>query len=304
MKTELDHLPEEKRRELARVTEILFEEFETVQARKTSARARSGKILKVILFGSYARGDWVDEAGKTAKGYQSDYDILIVVNTDPLTDMSTYWYKAEDRIIADKGVKTPIGLIAHTLADMNEKLAQGQYFFSDIVREGIALHEAKGHPFVEPKPLDAKEAYEIAKEYFEEWNTRAGEYFDDYVNNRDISRNSKAAFELHQAVEMYYAAYLLTTTSYSPSTHNLRKLRALTEDLDARFRAVWPDEDRFQRRAFERLKDAYVKARYSKHYKIAEDELEWLGARAETLATLVKQACEERLGELENAVGA
>lgn len=100
---------------------------------------------------------------------------------------------------------------------------------------------------------------------------------------------------------MYYAAYLLTTTSYSPSTHNLRKLRALAEDLDARFRAVWPDEDRFQRRAFERLKDAYVKARYSKHYKIAEDELEWLGARAEVLAGLVKEVCEERLAALAKA---
>ncbi|MEM9617074.1 MAG: HEPN domain-containing protein [Pseudomonadota bacterium] len=303
MKTELDHLPDEKRRELARVTEILFEEFEAVQARKTSAKARSGKILKVILFGSYARGDWVDEAGKTAKGYQSDYDILIVVNADPLTDMSTYWYKAEDRIIADKGVKTPIGLIAHTLSDVNGKLAQGQYFFSDIVREGIALHEAKGHPFAEPKPLDAKEAYKIAKENFDDWYDAHGAFFRGYGYASKDGDLKKAVFDLHQAVERLYGCYLLTTTSYSPSTHNLRKLRALAEDLDARFRAVWPDEDRFQRRAFERLKDAYVKARYSKHYKIAEDELAWLGARAETLATLVKQACEERLEELKNAAG-
>lgn len=75
------------------------------------------------------------------------------------------------------------------------------------------------------------------------------------------------------------------------------------EAKDKRFRAVWPDEDRFQRRSFERLKDAYVKARYSKHYKIAEDELAWLGERAEVLAGLVKQACEERLKKLEMAAG-
>lgn len=49
--------------------------------------------------------------------------------------------------------------------------------------------------------------------------------------------------------------------------------------------------------SLERLKEAYVKARYSKHYKIAEDELNWLGKRAEVLVTLVKSACEERLRE-------
>lgn len=303
MKTDLDHLSEEKRRELARVQEILFEEFGNALARKTSPKLRNGKILKVILFGSYARGGWVDEAGKTAKGYQSDFDLLIIVNEDRLTDMATYWYKAEDRIIADAGLKTPVSLIAHTMSDVNDKLAKGQYFFSDIVREGIALYELKGHPFVQPKPLDAKEAYDIAKDYFEDWYDAYGAFFRGFGYAFKDGDFKKAAFDLHQAVERLYGCYLLTTTSYSPSTHNLRKLRALAEDMDARFRAVWPDEDRFQRRSFERLKDAYVKARYSKHYRIAEDELEWLGDRAETLAALVKDACEERLAELKKATG-
>ena len=46
-----------------------------------------------------------------------------------------------------------------------------------------------------------------------------------------------------------------------------------------------------------------MKARYSKHYKIAEDELVWLGERAEALAALVKQACDEQLAELEKRIG-
>ena len=103
-------------------------------------------------------------------------------------------------------------------------------------------------------------------------------------------------------MERLYGCYLLTTTLYSPSTHNIRKLRALVEAQDERFRAVWPGEDRFQRRSFERIRDAYVKARYSKHYKIAEDELTWLGERAEALAGLVKQACKEKLAELEKKI--
>ncbi len=303
MKTDINHLPEKKQRELQRIQEILFEEFELAKGASTKIYNQKGRILKIVLFGSYARGDWVDEAGKTAKGYQSDFDLLIVVNYKQLADMATYWYKAEDRIIRDKAIKTPIGLIVHSLGEVNDKLAQGQYFFTDLVRDGIALYELAGHRFVDPKPLNALDAYETAKEYFERW-------FDNAISARSFyefgvrdGKINDAAFMLHQTVERLYTTYLLTTTLYSPSTHNIRKLRALAEEKNERFREVWPDEDRFQRRSFERLKDAYVKARYSKHYVIAEDELAWLGDRAEVLAGLVKTACEDRLKELKKAAG-
>ncbi len=304
MKTEIDHLPEKKQRELARIQEILFEEFDLAKGNSQKIYIQKGRILKIVLFGSYARGDWVDEAGKTAKGYQSDFDLLIVVNFKQLTDMATYWYKAEDRIIRDKTIKTPIGLIVHSLADVNNQLALGRYFFTDIIREGAALYELGGHRFVDPKPLKPKEAYAAAKEYFEEWMS-AGEYQYDRLFRTALGdkRPKEAAFLLHQAVERFYACYLLTTTLYSPSTHNVRRLRSLAEEKDERFRDIWPDEDRFQRRSFELLKEAYVKARYSKHYKITEEELTWLGARAETLATLVKTACEKRLKTLKAAAG-
>ena len=308
MRTDIEHLPEKKRRELARIQEILFEEFELAKGpeknTKKSARQSAGRILKLVLFGSYARGDWVDEAGKTAKGYQSDFDLLIVVNRKEFTDMATYWYRAEDRIIQDASIKTPIGVIVHTLSEVNEKLAQGQYFFLDIIHDGIALYELNGNRFAEPKPQTAADAHAAAKEYFEEWSERAASAFKGFKFYLDEKDFNDAAFMSHQTVERLYTCYLLTTTLYSPATHNVRKLRSFVEAKDERFRAVWPDEDRFQRRSFERLKDAYVKARYSKHYKIAEDELTWLGERAEVLAVLVKDACEERLDELARAVGA
>ena len=169
MKTDLEHLPEAKRAELTRVQEILFAEFERARASGQKAYDRGGRILKIVLFGSYARGDWVDERGKTAKGYQSDFDLLVVVNYRQLADMGTYWRGAEEAILRDKSIRTPASLIVHALSDVNDKLAQGRYFFVDIVREGIALYELEGHRLVDPKPLTPAEAYETAREYFEEW---------------------------------------------------------------------------------------------------------------------------------------
>jgi hypothetical protein len=57
-------------------------------------------------------------------------------------------------------------------------------------------------------------------------------------------------------------------------------------------------DSKFQRRSYELLRDAYVKARYSRHYRISAEELEWLGSRVELLQGLVRSACEERIGAL------
>ena len=60
MRTSFDHLPEAKRRELAHVVEVIREGFAFAIARRTMPDLRGGKLLKVVLFGSYARGAWVD----------------------------------------------------------------------------------------------------------------------------------------------------------------------------------------------------------------------------------------------------
>lgn len=95
MKTSLDHLPTAKQRELERVVAVLFEEFGDATAIATSDWKKQARILKIILYGSYARGGWVDEP-HTAKGYQSDFDLLVIVNHDKLTDRVQFWATAED----------------------------------------------------------------------------------------------------------------------------------------------------------------------------------------------------------------
>lgn len=79
--------PRCKRQELARIVEILFAEFEDALAGKDAPHRKAGRILKIILFGSYARGDWVSDP---KGGYFSDYDLLVVVNHDELTDVLEY----------------------------------------------------------------------------------------------------------------------------------------------------------------------------------------------------------------------
>jgi len=302
MRTDLDHLPEAKRRELAHVVEIVREGFAFAIARRTMPDLRGGKLLKIVLFGSYARGDWVeDPVGR----YFSDYDLLVIVDREALTDVPEFWAKTEERLLADlaagQQLRTPVSLIYHSLDDVNEKLRLGRYFFIDIVRDGVVLFVEPGLALAEPQALSPAEALRETREYFDEWFESAGEFL---IHGRDAAArgwNNKAAFELHQATERLYHCLFPVRTLYSPKTHNLNQLRQLAEDIEPRLKGVWPRETKFERRCYELLREAYVKARYSRHYRISAEQLEWLSVRVELLERTVRELCEERISTLAEA---
>jgi predicted nucleotidyltransferase/HEPN domain-containing protein len=300
MRRDLDHLPSAKKREIERVLEILFEEFEAANGDAAGPRKRA-RILKIILYGSYARGGWVDEP-HTAKGYQSDFDLMIIVNQKEVTDRATYWYKAEERLNRERAItktlQTPVNFIVHSLQQVNDGLAHGRYFFMDVAKDGVALYEADGAQLHQPRPKTPEQAYVMAKEYYEEWFPSSLKRFEAARFLIERAYAKQAAFDLHQTTESLYHCVLLVFTFYTPHNHNIGFLRAQAERLDHRLQCIWPVNNRRERAMFEKLKDAYVKARYSKHYRISGDELAWLGARIEDLGKAVHELCAERLAEL------
>ena len=257
----------------------------------------------MILFGSYATEQWVEDP---VGGYFSDYDLLVVVNDPRLTDPLDYWGKADQRLARDylvtKRLTAPVNFIVHDLADVNEQLRRGRYFFKDVARDGIALYEAPGQDFSQPGALGPAEALGEATGYFEEWFSTATGFADTARYSMEQDRSKEAAFLLHQAVERLYTCVLLVGTLYAPKTHRLSFLRARAEDQDSRLAAAWPRTSRADRRSFELLRRAYVEARYSPHYKISARELAWLAEHVAELTALVEQVCQERLAALAAAV--
>lgn len=302
MKTSLDHLPAGKRAEIAHVIEVIREGFAFATARRTQPHLRAAKLLKIILFGSYARGDWVeDPIGR----YYSDFDLLVVVNHEELTDVAEFREKTESRLIADLSegskLRTLASPIFHSLDDVNEKLRLGRYFFMDILNDGISLFEEPGHPFVEPRPLSPQQALQETQEYYEDWLQTACQFVDGADFHLKKGHLNLAAFNYHQAAERLYHCLFLVRTLYSPKTHNLNRLRDLAEELESSLRSVWPRETRFQKRCYSLLRDAYVKARYSRSYVISAEELDWIGERISVLCDSVKRACESRIETLAQA---
>jgi predicted nucleotidyltransferase/HEPN domain-containing protein len=302
MKTSLEHLPERKQRELARVVGIIQEEFADLVERSKSDAKKDGRIFKIILFGSYARGTWVDEP-HTSKGYRSDFDILVIVSNKELADPK-YWDKTTDRLMWDKEIETPVGLIVHGAREISNFLHDGQYFFVDLAREGVVLYELDDRPLAEAKQLSTADALRVAEEHFEKQFRNAVDFLKGskfFVQEENINL---ATFNLHQSVETAYSCYLLTHTNYTPASHNLKFLRGLSEDRDHRLIDIWPrDRQRFTT-WYNILNEAYVKARYSKRFEVSEEALTWLQERTAELHKLVETLCREHIEKLEQDANA
>lgn len=292
----LAHLPDRKRRELERAAQILFDEFEDAIKTKLSDKAKRGRILKLILFGSYARGDWVEDR---KSGYLSDYDLLVIVNEERFAEQYESWEKAGERFLQELTITrqfaTPVNFIVHSYQDVNSQLAQGRPFFVDIARDGVILYEAPGFPLASPKTLARDETHDQARRHFDHWFPSAERFLKLATVAIDDGFQSEAAFLLHQAAERLYHCVLLVLALYSPKSHKLNFLRSQAERIAPRLIDIWPRDSRFAKRSFTRLDRAYVDARYSPAYEITTEELAWLVDRVKVLQEAVAALCAERL---------
>lgn len=291
MKKYLSHLPQSKQEELNLLNEILsaFKEVEMV-----------------ILFGSYARGNWTEDQyieKSITYEYRSDYDILVVLTHEDLKQKFRIEDKVKAELVSTGKVKTPVSLIFHGIKHLNSALTIGNYFFKDIKEEGKVLYDSEKFKLVDPKKLTPKQYQQKAQEYFDQWFKSAEMFFLDFETNLQRGLNdsdfySKAAFELHQATERYYTTILLVFTDYRPKDHNLETLSIKVEMYDKRF-AVFPQTTDEEKRLFELLKKAYIDARYKMdEYAITKSELEYLANKVDELKELTKRICKEKIQEL------
>ena len=285
MKTSLSYLPQIKQDQILRVVEIIKE--------VTSPE-------KIILFGSYATGKYVEDSymeNGIHYEYISDFDFLIVSQQ---TEQKEYVLK--DKIINRTRhlFKTPVNPIIHSLEYVNEGLEIGQYFFSDIVKEGVLLFEANNIPFSTPRDLTKEEQIQIAQRYFDIWFSDGNAFFKSVVFNFEENEYKLAAFLLHQTAERYYNTTLLVFTGYKPKTHNLEILRQYTKPLSKEIFAIFPyqSEDKEEENLFELLKRCYIDARYKENFIITKDELASLISRIKKLQEVVKRICEDKINSL------
>ena len=126
----------------------------------------------------------------------SDYDILVTLNEPTLADEYRIWHMVEERATLKTG--SPVNLIVCTLREINHKLKQGHYFFTDISQEGVELYNYNHTELLTSVPLNTEEAKVIAQKHFGQWFKSANEIIDLSETAINKSYNSNAVFQLHQ----------------------------------------------------------------------------------------------------------
>lgn len=298
MKRSLTHLPKYKAEQIRDIAEAIVE-------------TAGEKLAMLILYGSYARGDWVEdeyvERGVTYS-YKSDVDLLLVVHQrkDARQQAAIRLEYAIKRKLhrlhlIDRHVYDPrptVSLITEDMRSLNKDLERGHYFFCDIKKEGVLLHNSGNHKLARRRKLDPEELQKVTRDDFRHWFKSASEYLSAFDHALKRRFYNKAAFELHQATERYFHAIALTFTRYKPKLHDLEELDKNASSQHPDFFTVFPRATEEQKRHFELLRKAYIDARYKRDYKITKRELEYLATRVRKLQRLTKKICREKIASL------
>lgn len=278
VKRSVDHLPLRKQQQILQVVNIIKELL---------------PVQKIILFGSHATGTWVEDKyveDGVLYEYRSDYDFLIV--TEGNTEKE---YIVTDKIVnrSKNLFHTAVNVIVHDIHYINEGLEVGQYFFSDIVKEGVLLHDTGNTAFAEPKELTPAEQREIAEDYFKEWFHSAKQFLIAGEIFAQREENKIAAFQLHQAAERFYNSTLLVFTGYKPKTHSLEKLRQYVRFCSKKVFDIFPEapDDKRNEHLFDLLRRGYIDARYKRDYAITDDELKELTGLLQKMSGIVEKEC-------------
>ncbi|MDR0329868.1 MAG: HEPN domain-containing protein, partial [Rickettsia sp.] len=195
--------------------------------------------------------------------------------------------------------KPPITLILEPIKLVNRQLEKGQYFFSDIKKEGILLYDSSEFILSEAKELSWQERRPIAEKDFKYWFRKGIECIIDVHNILQRNNFNKCAFELHQATESFYNAILLVFTGYKAKSHDILGLddRARSHHYD--LYKIFPHETPEQEECFTLLRNAYVDARYDQDYTISKEQLLYLINRVEELKIVTEKICLERINKEE-----
>lgn len=283
MKKNLDHLPEAKRKEITSTAAAIRENCDDVEM--------------IILFGSYARGDYKEKndlSPDRKSGHVSDYDILVVTRHKETVHDIGFWNELSQKCNELKP-SAHVRLTAHDIQELNIKLAEGQYFFSDVKKEGKLLYDSKNFVLADERELNPDEKRRIAQDHFDHWFEKAKDFFCSFQDNFKANRTNIAAFDLHQTSESCYKSILLVFTNYNPNEHLLNLLSMMAVERDQSFSGIFPRETKEDEDRFDLLDYAYIGARYDPRYRISKEDIQILAKSVKNLLELTETVCKQKI---------
>lgn len=287
MKKSISYLPKSKQEDLNLLVKAVLEKIPETQM--------------IILYGSYARNEYVDYDERVEFGitttYMSDYDILVV--TSGISDklVGSKLDNIDDKYYRNPDKQTPVQFINDDIKKLNTDLEEGRYFYSQIKQEGVILYDSGKFKLARRRKLNFDEIRKQAEEYFNEKleNAERKLGMSQLALEKDWYKDS--IFNLHQACENLYYAIRLVYTLKNSKQHNLTKLSSSVKSYSADLAKVFPNNTSEEKRLFNLIKAAYVEARYNPDFLVTKEDIDALIPKVELLRDITKRICEKKIGE-------
>ena len=289
MKKSIAFLPKKNREDLKYLVSLI--------------RERISQCEMIILFGSYARGTFVDYDERIEFGipttFKSDYDILVVHSAGNSDVVDTRLSSARTKYgyWGDARYRVPVQFIHDNIKKVNKDLENGRYFYTELKRDGILLYDSGNYKLARRRKLKFDEIKEYAEGYYAEKMDRAALFYKKAEYMFGMGEYSMSCFDLHQDYENLFHTIALVYTLKSVKEHNLEELYKATRGYAPELYELFPLENEEEERLFKILVRSYVEARYNPKFTVEKEDVEKLMEKAEKLKEVVKIACDRRIKE-------
>lgn len=287
MKKSLSYLPEPKRQDLRQLVGIIREELKD--------------CVMIVLYGSYARGTYVDYDQRTEFGvrtyYMSDYDMLIVTKRRIGANAQSVYNRIDGQFFHNKakGFHTRPEFINESIGDCNKALETGQYFYTEIKAQGVMLYDSGEYKLARRRKLDFAEIGKIAQRYYNKKYKDAAGFLWGAIQFRDRGDYNLSSFMLHQATENFLHAIPLVHELYGYKDHKLSALLTACKRHTVEPYTAFPMDTPEDKRLFDLLQDAYVQARYNDEFVVTKADIDALIPKIELLRDIVEKVCKVRI---------
>ena len=114
--------------------------------------------------------------------YESDFDMFIVTKK-PTQEFNIALASAiEKKISSDQTIESHFSIIIEDIYHVNKMLEESRYFYVDMKRDGVVLHDSKKYTLASGKELPMDRKKEIQQEDFDLWFLDADTFFGIYKN--------------------------------------------------------------------------------------------------------------------------
>ena len=221
----------------------------------------------VWLFGSYSRGDFINDIAVDDYGFSSEYhsdlDILVVVNGAGFHEKQDGRWPTLMRVFNNEArLRTQVHAFGISLPRFCKALRYGQYFYREIVEDGLLLHSS-GITLPNKIPLKPAQLRKFAiKGFMDFFAENALGYQQTFELLYQQESYRLASHHLHQVTENLFHRFLLVFTEKKPRTRALDLLQGMVASYDPAVINVFPYHTPEQKRLRDLLIAAYVRGRY------------------------------------------